>query len=1183
MPDPVIGSAVFKNFGTIVSPSLINLKLDFLEKAAPPFEPNTPFISYDFQGGKAQNADGTYVATTTNIQFNPVSANVPGWGDLKSSAVFAAGSSMKIAVPASLHPMETFGVEAVVNIAGASGRMNIIEGQKTPLALFIEPRGTALCLVGSVCDSRGWTSVAAEKVAVPVNQWVRLAMVFTGDDIVLLINGQAVSRRVISKATLVGFGKDDLFVGTWPDGGRFQFIGQMAGLKIWNALPSTYWPAVWTSIQKGLGEIDSKYAELGGVNSFLGAPTGEETAIGKGRYRTYQRGVIYWAPDSGAHEVHGAILTQYNKHQGATGSLGFPLQDELPGGRPGSMVSRFEYGAIYWSPGTGAWETHGAIFAHYLYKGGDKSFLGLPVSDEMNCANGQGRESRFQGGTIFWSSATGAFEVHGAILAKYLALGGPGGFLGFPISDETDVVNSSGQASGGKLSRFQGGTIYWSPASGAFEVHGDIRATYEKLGGPLSSGLGYPVGDETGVGGSDIRFNDFQKGIMVWKPGIGSQMFTQLEVRLGKVESGSIDDGIDWFKADKTAEVITYTTVQANGSTLDNGTRRPGDHAGSDYDINTRYTISPIRSTTGIYLKIRVDDWDMVTANDYLATYEKTFDIRSFWGQLGGDPPGVYVNQNSTSRGGDAPGMSTIRFSFSIQKPPYVDPNKQFREQCWWRFDNFSTPTLSRQMFADVFSDVENVENWWDEAMSPFDSIYYESAYKGIASGGNCFGISTEAVFAMVNQSLLVEPIYNYKANPSDTSDATEANLAAGLKRLFNEKHGYQVGAQVIDCILGQILDLDVIQPLDVYSRVKYYLATGDYPVLCMNDLSRGSGHCVMPYKCVDGAGAAPHRIYVGDPNKPWRGGSLDDTYVEINKNNTFKTVNCPASYASGTMVAGLLPSTFMEVIPYHVLRQQPRTPFWEIMAALAFLLGGLIVLAGDAQVDDLTSSNGKSFFKTIGSNRYIAPNAIPGLGRLPLFDVSGKAPEIYAQKGRFPDGLEMKLKGTKKGVATSYIRSATNAIRLNIPVSANVKDTVTLAGLQGSRPELKIVSGDKPKVVNIEYSIIKDKTERPKRTYKLSLGAVPGDAAIFRAARTGSGVEIKMPGAVQPLAMTMKTLEAGRIVTSEFSYQPKVPGETIRIRPRDSHGSAAPLILEKLNKIDGLVVERMQINPKIV
>jgi hypothetical protein len=58
-----------------------------------------------------------------------------------------------------------------------------------------------------------------------------------------------------------------------------------------------------------------------------------------------------------------------------------------------------------------------------------------------------------------------AFWVKGAILARYLQLGGPASWLGMPRSDELDF------SEGGKVSVFEHGSIYWWPDTGTREVN----------------------------------------------------------------------------------------------------------------------------------------------------------------------------------------------------------------------------------------------------------------------------------------------------------------------------------------------------------------------------------------------------------------------------------------------------------------------------------------------------------------------------------------------------------------------------------------------------------------------------------------------------------------------------------------------------------------------------------------
>ena len=69
---------------------------------------------------------------------------------------------------------------------------------------------------------------------------------------------------------------------------------------------------------------------------------------------------------------------------------------------------------------------------------------GLPKSAEVGVAGG--RRQKFQDGVIYFSTATGAHELHGPVLVHYRERGGPGGRLGFPISDVKTLRNGNRRA-----------------------------------------------------------------------------------------------------------------------------------------------------------------------------------------------------------------------------------------------------------------------------------------------------------------------------------------------------------------------------------------------------------------------------------------------------------------------------------------------------------------------------------------------------------------------------------------------------------------------------------------------------------------------------------------------------------------------------------------------------------------
>ena len=153
--------------------------------------------------------------------------------------------------------------------------------------------------------------------------------------------------------------------------------------------------------------IDAKYQE---VADRLGAPTGDVSAAGDGGYvRTYQRGLILYRMDTGAHAVYGAIGAKFVQLGREGGLLGYPLTDEL--GTPDGVgrFNRFQRGMIYWTPATDAHEVHGAILALWESMGWEASWLGYPVSDEL--PSNDGRASNFQHGIIFWNATRGAIAL----------------------------------------------------------------------------------------------------------------------------------------------------------------------------------------------------------------------------------------------------------------------------------------------------------------------------------------------------------------------------------------------------------------------------------------------------------------------------------------------------------------------------------------------------------------------------------------------------------------------------------------------------------------------------------------------------------------------------------------------------------------------------------------------------
>ena len=166
----------------------------------------------------------------------------------------------------------------------------------------------------------------------------------------------------------------------------------------------------------------------------------------------------------------------------------------------------------------------GAITQAYDAGGGATGPLG--VADGGVYPVGDGFGQNYSGGRIFFTPYTGARIMTGAILDKYLSLGGPGdGDLGFPNIDE-----GAGRAPGSRNTTFSAAdkpVIFWTPDTGARVVRGAINAAWDKVGGSAGV-LGVPSGDEVYKG--DVVTQDFTGVQLSWNSKTGEFTSTPPEL-----------------------------------------------------------------------------------------------------------------------------------------------------------------------------------------------------------------------------------------------------------------------------------------------------------------------------------------------------------------------------------------------------------------------------------------------------------------------------------------------------------------------------------------------------------------------------------------------------------------------------------------------------------------------------
>ncbi|MEM8523616.1 MAG: hypothetical protein AAGG68_03180 [Bacteroidota bacterium] len=131
----------------------------------------------------------------------------------------------------------------------------------------------------------------------------------------------------------------------------------------------------------------------------------------------------------------------------------------------------------------------GAIHTKWMQSGGLDGKLGAPMTDELVTPDKKGRFNHFKGGSIYWTPQTGAHIVWGEIRALWSKMGWERSPLGYPITDEIATPKPKDH---GRYNHFESGSIYWTPETGAQYIPKDIFEAWGKVGHEREE-MGFPI------------------------------------------------------------------------------------------------------------------------------------------------------------------------------------------------------------------------------------------------------------------------------------------------------------------------------------------------------------------------------------------------------------------------------------------------------------------------------------------------------------------------------------------------------------------------------------------------------------------------------------------------------------------------------------------------------------------
>jgi hypothetical protein len=710
-----------------------------------------------------------------------------------------------------------------------------------------------------------------------------------------------------------------LFIGANAQGKQHLDNGQLAAVQWQNGIPSDLQhelderrraPEWFTSLK-----YESLSLDLGEPRSALSYVAAIDAST-----QQFERGLLMYNDGSGvAFEMHGAIWAAYNQ-LADTSPLGYLVSDETDSKKGGGRKSLFSQGGIYWSPASGAVPVIGHLYLDYE-RMGEASAIGFPT--QLATSTAGGLEQVFQSARMYYKNgASSAHEVHGAILARFLATGGAGRW-GFPLTDESPVHDGTTEV--GRTNEFEHSTFYWSAGTGAFEVHGDIRERYRAVKGPIGA-LGFPTSDEGDIpgAGAPARFNTFQHGSLLWFGSAASiTLCLPFKLHIGRIDTQE-SEGLFMGQNDLYFRV----TLKDGAATLFND-RYPahGDYGGHnviDPSITLPTVITPNRADQ--VLTLTIDMWDSDDGapfgggDDHLGTWTKQLTMATGWG----------LRENSgILHSGHVSKINDI----AVGVQPQVDASTLTDAQKWWGVGNPSTPAIAYKDYATAFADVDSEPEDWD-ITDWLDKAFYSLVAEGLAANGNCFGMSLAAIDAGKGHSVYSLPLDRF------------TNVNTVIEE-FNIKHEYQVGAGPIWWFVGEFLSGRTHAPTDVFSATATEFARGNNPVLCIAQHSDFSGapHCIMPVRW--DTTTTPWTIWVQDPNFP--GGPRP---LQVNAHDDTFHYDGGNIYDGGSSSGGR-----MHYMPYDLLSSRQRTPVWD--AILLILAGTILILGDDAETVSLTDAQG--------------------------------------------------------------------------------------------------------------------------------------------------------------------------------------------------------------------------------
>jgi hypothetical protein len=473
-----------------------------------------------------------------------------------------------------------------------------------------------------------------------------------------------------------------------------------------------------------------------------------------------------------------------------------------------------------------------------------------------------------------------------------------------------------------------------------------------------------------------------------------------------------------------------------------------------------------------------------------------------------------------------------------------------YRGYWGWKFSNFSDPTIPWACYRDFFG-AAAVE-YTNGSHRPAAQAWYDSTYKGIGGGGNCYGMSVSSLrerndniggvhsawFAGHTESYVW--LYPWLAQTKETvqeyqGGQASAEMAAQINHYYNHQNHRQA-----------------------WERVRDLVTTSDNRPVMGFWFAGGGGHATVPYQ-TEVVGDA-HRIIMYDNNRPYAENETSGADPSV------ATVGWAAnSFSYGT-------GNKMICMSYQECTQPQHLP------AAATGGGGMGMMAavfeGGAQVTQIQDAQGRRFFNADGSINTDAATRIPDSMKFePL--MGGPLPPGYPGIYLFNQSQGKDLSFTVAGAGQKMAKVFMQGDMMEVEFQGTGE--IILNNILTPTRTFRIPNPSALRPTSIRCI----KVLAVDRSFQLNNFANIGNQPLALLSKPdGSSLEVQSGGALQ-FNMQLSTFSRGQIMQGTFGNVELAANSKGTLRPMDWNNlPAGELSLELRNLQNNQKIRDAKIRP---